>query len=46
MHDIDKSGWWILVSFIPFVGWIWFIILAATDSTRGENQFGANPKGE
>ncbi|MDR3345719.1 MAG: DUF805 domain-containing protein [Campylobacteraceae bacterium] len=46
MHDIDKSGWWVLVALIPFVGWIWLIILAATDSTRGENQFGANPKGE
>jgi uncharacterized membrane protein YhaH (DUF805 family) len=46
LHDVDKSGWWILISLIPIVGIIWFIILAATDSTSGENRFGANPKGE
>ncbi|MDR2342646.1 MAG: DUF805 domain-containing protein [Campylobacteraceae bacterium] len=46
LHDIGKSGWWVLINFIPIVGVIWFIILAATDSERGDNQYGANPKGE
>jgi uncharacterized membrane protein YhaH (DUF805 family) len=46
MHDIDKSGWWILINLVPLVGGIWFIILAATDSTPGNNRFGPNPKGE
>ncbi|MDR2100894.1 MAG: DUF805 domain-containing protein [Campylobacteraceae bacterium] len=46
LHDIGKSGWWVLITLIPIVGIIWFIILAATDSERGENQYGANPKGE
>lgn len=44
MHDINKSGWWILVGLIPLVGGIWLIILLSTDSTIGENQFGPNPK--
>ena len=26
-HDIGKSGWYILVILIPFIGWIWFLIL-------------------
>lgn len=30
MHDIGKSGWWILINLIPLVGAIWFIVLAAT----------------
>ena len=27
LHDIGKSGWWILLSLIPIIGWIWLIIL-------------------
>lgn len=30
MHDIGKSGWWVLISLIPIIGSIWFIVLAAT----------------
>src|SRR5690606_37570519 len=26
LHDIGKSGWWILISFIPLIGGIWLII--------------------
>lgn len=32
LHDIGKSGWWILVSLIPFIGQIWLLILMATPS--------------
>jgi uncharacterized membrane protein YhaH (DUF805 family) len=44
LHDIDKSGWWLLVGLIPVIGWIWLIVLAATDSQPGQNQYGPNPK--
>jgi uncharacterized membrane protein YhaH (DUF805 family) len=44
LHDIDKSGWWLLVSFIPIVGWIWLLVLLATDGTPGSNEYGVNPK--
>lgn len=44
MHDINKSGWWVLISLIPLVGWIWFIVLAATKGTEGDNQYGAESK--
>ncbi|WP_302065948.1 DUF805 domain-containing protein [uncultured Duncaniella sp.] len=30
MHDIGKSGWWMLICLIPLIGGIWFIVLAAT----------------
>lgn len=30
LHDINKSGWMLLVGLIPFVGWIWLIVLLAT----------------
>lgn len=45
MHDIGKSGWWYLINLIPFIGNIWFIILACQDSQPGTNQWGPNPKG-
>ncbi|WP_439183191.1 DUF805 domain-containing protein [Carboxylicivirga taeanensis] len=44
MHDIGKSGAMILVSFIPIIGGIWFLIMAATEGTAGENQYGQDPK--
>lgn len=43
LHDIDKSGWWCLISFIPF-GDIVLFILTCFDSTKGNNKFGPNPK--
>jgi uncharacterized membrane protein YhaH (DUF805 family) len=44
LHDIGKSGWMILINLIPFIGWIWFIVLMVKDSQPGENQYGPNPK--
>jgi len=43
LHDVGKSGWWLLISLIPIVG-IWLIVLLCTDSQAGENEWGANPK--
>lgn len=45
MHDIGKSGWFILVSAIPIAGAIWLLILLCTDSIPGKNKYGTNPKG-
>lgn len=40
-HDLDKSGWWTLVSFIPIVGPIWiFVELGLKRGTPGDNRFG------
>ncbi|MFC5046257.1 DUF805 domain-containing protein [Aquimarina hainanensis] len=44
LHDIGKSGWMILIAFIPFIGAIWLLILFTTDSDPGENEYGPNPK--
>ena len=43
MHDIDKSGWWVLISIIPLVGWIIYIVWACQKGTGGANRFGADP---
>jgi uncharacterized membrane protein YhaH (DUF805 family) len=44
LHDIDKSGWWQLIAFIPIVGAIVLIVWWATDS-KPDNEYGPNPKG-
>ncbi len=44
LHDIGKSGWFILISLIPFIGAIILIVFLVTDSQPGENQYGPNPK--
>jgi len=43
MHDTDRSGWWILISIIPIIGQIWFIVLLCFKGTDGKNRFGENP---
>lgn len=35
LHDIGKSGWWLLISFVPIIGGIWLIVLFATPSKAG-----------
>lgn len=45
LHDVNKSGWFILILLIPFVGGIWILVLTFTDSQVGINQYGPNPKG-
>ncbi len=25
-HDRGKSGWWALLYFVPFIGWLWILI--------------------
>ncbi|MCR5746549.1 MAG: DUF805 domain-containing protein [Lachnospiraceae bacterium] len=45
LHDIGKSGWFVLISLIPVIGTILIIIWACKDSDPGDNQYGPNPKG-
>ncbi|MFK5973041.1 MAG: DUF805 domain-containing protein [Flavobacteriaceae bacterium] len=44
LHDINKSGWYYLVSLIPLIGGIWLLVLLCTEGERGDNQYGSNPK--
>lgn len=44
LHDVGKSGWFLLLALIPIVGAIILIVWAATDSQRGSNQYGVSVK--
>ena len=40
-QDLDKSGWWSLVGFIPIIGPIWILIeLGLMKGTPGHNRYG------
>ncbi|TQM94070.1 DUF805 domain-containing protein [Roseinatronobacter monicus] len=43
LHDIDRSGWWQLLLFVPIIGWIVLIVWWATSGSKGENRFGSDP---
>jgi len=44
LHDTNRSGWWLLIMFIPLIGVIILIVFMATDSNPEENKYGLNPK--
>ena len=43
-HDRNKSGWWNLIGFIPYIGGLWaFIECGCLRGTDGPNNYGADP---
>jgi uncharacterized membrane protein YhaH (DUF805 family) len=44
LHDIDRSGWWILINLFPLIGSIVLLVFAVSEGTPGNNQYGPNPK--
>ena len=43
LHDTGKSGWFLILFFIPIVGWIILIIMFCQDSDA-TNEYGPSPK--
>ena len=44
LHDIDRTGWWVLINLIPLIGTIVLLVFALTPGTPGSNQYGPDPK--
>jgi len=44
LHDIGRSGWWILIGLMPLIGWLILLVLCLSDSQLGTNRYGPNPK--
>lgn len=43
-HDRGKSGWWTLIAFVPFIGWLWLLIeLGFLKGDEATNRYGPNP---
>jgi uncharacterized membrane protein YhaH (DUF805 family) len=43
LHDIGKSGWWILIGLIPLIGWLIAIYWATRPSQIESNNWGTPP---
>ena len=46
LHDRDKSGWWLLLAFIPLIGGIVLLVWFVMEGDGGSNRFGSDPKTE
>lgn len=43
-HDRDKSAWWLLMNFVPFIGAIWVLVECGfLRGTEGQNSYGPDP---
>ena len=44
LHDSNKSGWMYLLTIIPYIGFIFFIVFGFLPGTHGENDYGFDPR--
>ena len=44
-HDQDKSGWLLLLAFVPIIGGLIVLVFMCLEGTKGPNRFGPDPKG-
>jgi len=42
LHDIDRSGWWYLLMFVPLIGAVVLIVWWCKRGSTGYNRFGAD----
>lgn len=44
LHDTNRSGWWVLISFLPLIGILVLLFFSVQEGQPGENQYGISPK--
>ena len=44
LHDINRTGWWLLLLFVPVIGWIVLIVWACMRGDGGPNKYGPDPR--
>ena len=43
LHDTNRSGFFLLISFIPFIGGLVLLFFLIPEGTKGKNRFGSDP---
>ncbi|MDD4856028.1 MAG: DUF805 domain-containing protein [Sulfuricurvum sp.] len=43
LHDINMTGWLVLLGIVPFVNALLFVLLVFKKGDAGDNKYGANP---
>ncbi len=46
LHDIGRSGWWLLIGLIPCVGGIVLLVFMIQEGQPEPNEYGPNPKAD
>jgi uncharacterized membrane protein YhaH (DUF805 family) len=44
LHDQDRSGWLVLLQFIPFIGGLILFVFTVIEGTKGTKSYGPDPK--
>lgn len=44
LHDVNKTGWWLILLFVPILGWSALFVMLCFNGTRGTNDYGPDPK--
>ncbi|MEV6161210.1 DUF805 domain-containing protein [Streptomyces sp. NPDC052052] len=44
LHDTGRSGWWLLIGFVPLVGAITLLVFTCIEGDRSANAYGPDPK--
>lgn len=44
LHDLNRSGWWVLVTFMPYLGAVATLLLLLWPGNAEENDYGPKPR--
>ena len=44
LHDINRTGWWLLLWFVLVIGWIVLIVWHIERGDTGQNKYGPDPR--
>jgi uncharacterized membrane protein YhaH (DUF805 family) len=44
LHDTNRSGFWMLIAFLPIIGAFVLLVFNCLEGTPGDNDYGPNPK--
>ncbi len=44
LHDTGRSGWWLLLVFLPIIGGLVLLIFFVLEGHKGPNEYGPDPK--
>ena len=44
LHDINRTGWWLFLIFVPVIGWVVLIVWAIKRGDKGPNKYGPDPR--
>jgi uncharacterized membrane protein YhaH (DUF805 family) len=45
LHDVNASGWWALLSLVPYLNLLTWLVFGLIPGTPGPNRFGPDPLG-